>query len=102
MIILGSAASPGIHGADSWAPFSVAQSLKKHEKCNQTIMPKTSTPNYQHRCRKGTKKGDEIDAKTLQKALSKQVSDNIMKIIENHIFLNGKINQIHFVKTRFF
>ena len=40
---------------------------------------------------KGCQKGYKTDSKTLQKTLLKQVSENIMKIIQNHVFLNGKI-----------
>ena len=51
---------------------------------------------------KGINKGNDIDAKTLQKSLPKQASENIMKIIKNHVFLNSKVIQIHISKNNVF
>ena len=44
---------------------------------------------------KGVQNGAEIDAKTHQQSMPKQVSKKIMKIIKNHVSLKGKIIQIH-------
>ena len=43
---------------------------------------------------KGFQNGAEIDAKTHQQSMPKQVSKKIMKIIKNHVSLKGKIFQI--------
>ena len=43
----------------------------------------------------GSQNGVEIDAKTHQQSMPKQVSKKIMKIIKNHVSLKGKIIQIH-------
>ena len=47
---------------------------------------KTSTPKHQHGCRKGSKKGDTIDAKTRKTKIPKQVFGNVMKIIKIMFF----------------
>ena len=44
---------------------------------------------------KGSQNGAEINIKTYQKAMQKQVTKKIMKIIKNHVSLKGKIIQIH-------
>ena len=44
---------------------------------------------------KGSQNGAEIDAKTHQQSMPKQVLKKIMKIIKNHVSLKGKIIQIH-------
>ena len=89
-----SAARPRTHGSICGLHFRL-QNLSKHEECNQQMMFKKSTPKHQHWCRKSAKKGVKTDAQIFQITLPKQVSDNIMKIIKNHVFLNGKIIQIH-------
>ena len=78
---------------DWWAPFPVAK-LKNTWKHNQTIMLKASTPKHQHWCRKGAKKGDNIDAKNISKNIA---ITSIGTYHEKHLktcFRNGKIIQI--------
>ena len=44
---------------------------------------------------KGFQNGAKVDATKYHKSMPKYVSNKIMKIIENHIFLKGKNMQIH-------
>ena len=44
---------------------------------------------------KGFQHGADIDAKTHQQSMPKQVSEKIMKIIKNHLSMKGQIFQIH-------
>ena len=44
---------------------------------------------------KASQKEIEIEAKTYQQSMSKQVSEKIMNIIKNHVSLKGEIIQIH-------
>ena len=44
---------------------------------------------------KGCQNGATIDAKTDQKSMPKLVMEKIFNVIENHVFPNGKIIQIH-------
>ena len=44
---------------------------------------------------KGSQNGAEINTKAYQKSMPKRVTKNIMKIIKNHVYLNGKIIEIH-------
>ena len=48
---------------------------------------------------KGSQKGTQIDANTDQKSMPKLVTKKIRKIINNHVFLNGKMKFI--AKTKF-
>ena len=51
--------------------------------------------------REGSQNGAPIDANTHQKSMPKVVTKRIMKIIKNHISLDGKIIGIHY-KTNVF
>ena len=66
---------------------------QNHNK-NEHLKPRTLMPN-------GCQKGHNIDAKTHPKSMPIYVSTNIMKIIENQVFLNGKIIRVH-CKNNFF
>ena len=48
---------------------------------------------------KGVPKWSQIDAKTHQKSMPKQVNKKIMKIIKNHVSLHGKLIHIHCEKN---
>ena len=60
----------------------------KHSKNNQN--------NYRGKTYKnGFQIKAEIDRQSNQTSMPKQVLENIMKIIKDHVFLNGKIIKIH-------
>ena len=44
---------------------------------------------------KGCQNGTKIDAQTHHKSMPKLVTEEIIKVIKIHVFLNGKISQIH-------
>ena len=72
-----------------------SQSLEQTWKMQSTNYVQNEHPTTLTLMPKGCQKGNKIDAKTLEKTLPEHVSENIMKIIGNHVFLNGKIIKVH-------
>ena len=83
-----------IQARDFWGPVSVCKSRKID---NNTIWKKHETnaakkmKNHAEKVSQWSRNG----TKTNEQSIQKQVTGKIMKIIKNHVSLNGKIIEIH-------
>ena len=71
-----------------WEPFLIKNRSSQNHK-------KNDHPKTWNLMPKGCQNGTKIDAQTHQNSMPKLVTKKVMKIIKNHVSLNGKIIEFH-------